>query len=82
MPVWLRCDCETARTVDVSLHGTDAPNEVYFAATPVATFVLRPQEPDGSAVSLIVIIQFAGSVAPVCQTFAYNVAPSTRKRTM
>ena len=62
------------------LYGMDAPNEVYFAVTPVATFVLSPQEPDESAVSLNVIIQFAGSVVPVCQTFPYKVLPTTRKR--
>jgi len=44
------------------------------------TCMRRPQKPDENEVSVTIIIQLAGSVVPVCQTLAYKVVPTTRKR--
>jgi hypothetical protein len=66
----------------ILVYGSVARNEVISAVTVLCSCRSIPHLPDSKALSVTVIIQFAGSVLPVCQTLAESVEPTTRKRSV
>ena len=50
------------------------------AVTPVCSVIRGPLEPDWSVLSVAGTVQAVAAAVPACQTLAYRLAPTTRKR--